>query len=914
VAFLFPGEASQYAGMLRGLEERFESTRNVLQLCREATVALERKQDSVLPFLLHESTSNDRNDGGAVAQSDNYSSSLYAVLIANWVLHDIAIEVGIAPDVMAGHSAGEFSVLTLSGVMQSQDDLYQLVMSLDAMTGGDRQSPEAGLLAVGANARRVHELIEQFLRESDHGPQALCVAMDNCPHQSIVVGIPAAVDALEVHLRERRLICEKLSIMRPYHTPLFGPFMQPMREAVERIPFEAPRMPIYSATTAAPFPSDVDAIRELAIAHWAAPVRFTEMIQRMYNDGVRVFVEAGPRGNLHSFVQDILRGKPCLSVAMNVMNRSPLVQINHMVAQLAAHHVRFDFLKFVGASAHPATAPTPRAPLSDAIRAPQDLPSRVRPIGVMQDFQRVMSGFLDVQQDIMRQYFVRRGYPDLAGDSGHASMNFPRYREAALLDTIVDPHCVTEESPIMKRSSRPHPLLGDVVTHDPGRQISTHRTLDLRQDIYAPDHAVGGQDVSEVDLDQCGLPVVPMTFTLETMGALARQLFPAKVVVRIEDVRLHRWLAYYEHDPVTVQMVATRLDDDRRDANAAADCRRVRVEIRDRGNRETAHEGSKLTAVADVILADHYPDPPRSSINLTDIAPSRLTLERLYQNLFHGRRFQGVVSLDGFGPMVSCGTIESLTPRDLFAFDDSPEFFHDPVMLDVAMHIMAGWHLEHEDQTGRLTLPFKLDSIEFFRDGPTPKEQFSVRTKTTRETSRQFCHDLDIITSSGLLYARYQGIRLWRFYLPVGEVNFHGPKNIYYLSEVSEPEASVPISDQKTCTVRLIPPNDLTQPALMWAASRVILSRRELDDYVQLRLADAEKIEWLFARAAMKDAVRKLWERVHGRRLFAADVELRGDGTENFLAAPRDGFLTETFPRVRYHREGETLWATASLD
>jgi acyl transferase domain-containing protein len=163
--------------------------------------------------------------------------------------------------------------------------------------------------------------------------------MDNCPHQTVVVASAEAAGPLEAELTARRFMFERLPFHRPYHTPLFEPFMGPLAGMFEGMSFRTPQTTLYSCTTARPFPEDPDEIRRLALAHWASPVEFTGMIRAMHDDGVRIFVEVGPRGNLTAFVEDILRGRPFLAVPCDTPRRSGLTQLNHLAAQLTAHHV-----------------------------------------------------------------------------------------------------------------------------------------------------------------------------------------------------------------------------------------------------------------------------------------------------------------------------------------------------------------------------------------------------------------------------------------------------------------------------------------------------------------------------------------------------------------------------------------------
>src|SRR2546423_15621981 len=151
-----------------------------------------------------------------------------------------------------------------------------------------RQEDEAGgpgvaLLAVGAGKSTVVGVAAAV------SGGAVVVAMDNCPHQCVAVGPTHLVAAVEAALAERGVICERLPFRRPYHTPLFEPWMGPFRELFAGVPFEVPHTPVYCCSTGRLFPDDPAAIRELAVNHWVSPVEFARMVEAMYADGVRAF-------------------------------------------------------------------------------------------------------------------------------------------------------------------------------------------------------------------------------------------------------------------------------------------------------------------------------------------------------------------------------------------------------------------------------------------------------------------------------------------------------------------------------------------------------------------------------------------------------------------------------------------------
>src|SRR5262249_26254025 len=122
-----------------------------------------------------------------------------------------------------------------------------------------------------------------------------------------------------------------------------------------------PHTPIYSCSTGARFPDDPAAIRQLAVNHWVSPVEFSRMIESMYADGVRLFVEAGPRGNLSAFTEDILRGRPFAAIPANLPRKSGPTQMNHLIAQLAAHHVPMNLELLNEARSSPGSAASPAA-------------------------------------------------------------------------------------------------------------------------------------------------------------------------------------------------------------------------------------------------------------------------------------------------------------------------------------------------------------------------------------------------------------------------------------------------------------------------------------------------------------------------------------------------------------------------
>ena len=339
VALLFPGEGSQYTGMLADLCGVLPEVGETFAWCDR--LAAEAGRPSIRP-VLHPSPAE---WDAAEVELRKVGPSLLGVLIADLAVGEVLKSLRVPAAAVAGHSGGELAALLFAGAIGPDAGLgpqlvgaVELVQSQEDAAGG----PDVLLLAVGAG----RALVEGVAREAGGGTVA--VAMDNCPHQCVVVGPAAGVAAVEKALLGRGVVCERLPFRRPYHTPLFEPWMGPFRDQFGRVPFRPPHTPVYSCSTGEPFPADSLEARDTAVGQWVRPVEFARTVENLYADGVRIFVEAGPRGVLSAFVEDVLRGRPFAAVPANPPRKSGPTGVNHLVARLAAHHVPLDLTPLFG--------------------------------------------------------------------------------------------------------------------------------------------------------------------------------------------------------------------------------------------------------------------------------------------------------------------------------------------------------------------------------------------------------------------------------------------------------------------------------------------------------------------------------------------------------------------------------------
>ncbi len=321
LAFLFPGEGSQYPGMLADLCFHFPEVRRLF----DTADRIARDLGETAPPSEHLFGQPARGD----EKLWSTATAVNVVLNAQWALYQVLRRLGLHPDAVVGHSSGELLALAAAGVFPTDRALEQRLGRLGAIFRGFECSgdlPAARLVAVAAQRQRVEALCR------DAGAVGAAVAMDNCPHQVVLAVPPPEVEPVLHRLREENILWEELAFARAYHTASFRSVIGPIVDFFAAMTFRPPGLPIYSCASRGRMPDQVDAIRELAVAQWSQTVRFRETIEAMYADGLRLFVDVGARGNLAGFVEDILRGKPAFAMAANLPRRSGLTQLNHLVA------------------------------------------------------------------------------------------------------------------------------------------------------------------------------------------------------------------------------------------------------------------------------------------------------------------------------------------------------------------------------------------------------------------------------------------------------------------------------------------------------------------------------------------------------------------------------------------------------
>ena len=281
-AFVFPGQGSQFPGMCKDLYDAHAEAR---EMCQAA--------DRLLGFSLTEVMFEGSADDLKQTKVTQPAVFLHSVVAQRLM----TIE---KPDMVAGHSLGEFSALVACGALRFEDALLLVSARAQAMQAACEANPGTMAAVLGLPDEKVVEICDQIT--NDH---VVVAANFNCPGQIVISGEIEAVDAACVALKEagaRRAL--RLNVGGAFHSPLMAPAAEDLKAAILKTDFQKPFCPIYQNVTAKASTAPEE-IRENLLKQLTSPVRWTQSVQNMIADGAAEFYEFGPGDVLKGLIRKI---------------------------------------------------------------------------------------------------------------------------------------------------------------------------------------------------------------------------------------------------------------------------------------------------------------------------------------------------------------------------------------------------------------------------------------------------------------------------------------------------------------------------------------------------------------------------------------------------------------------------------
>ncbi|MBL7851294.1 MAG: ACP S-malonyltransferase [Cyclobacteriaceae bacterium] len=289
-AYIFPGQGAQFTGMGKDL---YDGNANAK--------ALFEKANEILGFRITDTMFTGTAD--ELKQTNVTQPAIFIHSVVAALTND-----SFAPQMVAGHSLGEFSSLVANKTLSFEDGLRLVAKRASAMQRACELNPSTMAAILGLDDQKVEEICASIKEE------IVVAANYNCPGQLVISGsmkgIDIACEKLKAAGAKRAL---PLQVGGAFHSPLMEPAREELAKAIEATAFQSPICPVYQNVNARPS-TDVAEIKRNLIAQLTSPVRWTQSVQQMVADGATTFIECGPGKVLQGLVKKIAPQAEAMSI------------------------------------------------------------------------------------------------------------------------------------------------------------------------------------------------------------------------------------------------------------------------------------------------------------------------------------------------------------------------------------------------------------------------------------------------------------------------------------------------------------------------------------------------------------------------------------------------------------------------
>lgn len=285
-AYVFPGQGAQFTGMGKDLYDNVPAAKEMFE-----------KANEILGFRITDIMFSGTEEELKQTKVTQPAVFLHSVIMAKALGNDFQ------PDMVAGHSLGEFSALVAAGALSFEEGLTLVSKRAMAMQKACEMEPSTMAAILGLDDATVETVCKEI-------PEVVVAANYNCPGQLVISGSIEGIDKACAALTEKgakRAL--KLSVGGAFHSPLMEPARAELEEAIRAAKFNVSTCPVYQNVDAKPY-TDPEKIKANLVAQLTAPVRWTQIIENMIADGATSFTELGPGTVLSGLVKKVNREMP----------------------------------------------------------------------------------------------------------------------------------------------------------------------------------------------------------------------------------------------------------------------------------------------------------------------------------------------------------------------------------------------------------------------------------------------------------------------------------------------------------------------------------------------------------------------------------------------------------------------------
>ena len=833
IAFLFPGAVSFYPDMLRDLCLVFEDCRSAFDELEEALQTRDTENFSPSDYIFPPAACY-RNDAGAFS-AHAFSESFIAVHAANTALYRLFERMGVTPDGLVGFSGGDFAALDVAGVYGNLTRSKRIVFMregyqmLNRLVDRDDLPACIMLSILDASRELLNTLIEAY-------PGRMALAFFHSPRQQTVALSPEVLKEVTAALHKAGAKTMSVPMDRPFNTPWCSKVLPPIKQFLSHWMRHVPKIPVYSCATAARLPSQPRNILHLTADQWTSPIRFDDTIRQMYEDGFRVFIELGARGNMTNAIDETLKNQPHQAVAVNRIHRSGLAQLHHALGMLAAQGVQLDL-----------------AMLHHHRRQH------------MLDLDKPLSVNLRTENELR----LSAQLPSLtvfspSGEFITASRSTAKSSRKAM-------PVISDKGRFDFGADFPMLANADMLEDQPGILMEIAKVLSLADYPFLRDYALGTSQLSYSDPNLKGLTLLSLISGLEMMCEAARKLVPRRRVAQVDNLRSQRWVGF-ERGAVRVIIRAERIAWP--DSQYAA----VRVQLRDDSPNSAFTwpiiEATILLTAAGTINHPILPPP------LTNPRPVNWSGHDIYPDrLFHGECLRIVRHVDLWSEEGIDFEIEVPGRADAVRHTRIPLFSIWPMLMDGIVSSFSLWR-SHERFAGAISMPFRARRIVFYASSFTEGARLRGYLRLISVTPRSHAADIQISDGNGNLLVHFRG---WEELCERVPPEYHQfilrPSDKYLTHELplellGNPAVPVAASVATDVPFKIFENN---QELWLKTLAYVLLAPTEREEWLEMQGATSRRVEWLFGRAAAKEAVRRFLQKYHQARWTGADIPIWAD-------------------------------------